>query len=414
VDAACAQSFIERLASRAYRRPLDQTDRAALAKLYAVGAQTSTADGVRLVIEGVLQSPSFLYRTELGSNAAPGKPVVLTPYELASALSFFLLNSIPDEALWAAAQNGSLGTDAGFTRELTRLMGDPRVRANLGKVFLKWMGLGGGVSTELPSDQYPEYDDNLKASLAEEATRFFDDLLANGGSISDLLTSKKTFVDQRLAALYGVAYPGGTGFVPVTLPADQRSGILTQAGRIVTKSYGQVVVHRGKSIKVGLLCGVIPAPPPGINTMIPPSEANLSNRQLAMMRMADSVCGPCHSQMDPLGLAFENYDALGRYSAKDAQGNPVDASATIAGTDVDGTVKNAVDLGQRLVGSADMRVCLETNMQAYALGRDVPSTADQCEQQNIDQQVKASGGKLLDMMRAIAAAPGFRTRVGGQ
>ena len=412
-DKACATAFLERFTARAFRRPLDDDDRDALAVLFDAGAATSTADGVRLVIEGVLQSPSFLYRSELAGGVAAGGTADLAPHELASALSFFLLDSIPDEPLWGAALDGSLARADVREAQIKRLIQLPRARANLARVFLKWTGLGAGVTTELASEDYPLYDDAMKQSLGEEATRFLTDLLDNGGTVKDLLTSRKTFVDQRLAGLYGVAYSGGGDFTTTTLPAGERSGLLTLGSLIVSKSHGFPVVHRGKWIRKELLCTDIPSPPPGLNTQ-PPASTNLTSRQFAEFRLGDGTCGACHQLMDRLGLAFEGYDALGRYATKDKAGNAIDTSGEITGSDVDGKVNGAVELAQRLAGSQQVRLCIESKMMAYALGRDIGGDSDTCEVQRLDGEVAAAGGRLSDVMTAIARSPAFRARNGGQ
>ncbi|HEV3192051.1 MAG TPA: DUF1592 domain-containing protein, partial [Polyangiaceae bacterium] len=248
-DMACAGAFIDRFVPRAFRRPIDSTERDGLLAVYGVGAQTTPADGVRLVLEAVLQSPSFLYRSELGATIVAGQPTALTPYELATALSFLVLDSIPDDELWSAAQDGSITQPAVFTRETDRLLQTPRAQANISRVFLKWLGLGAGVVTELPAATYPEYDDVLRQSMLEESTRFVSALVGQGGTLRDLMTSRQTFVDSRLATIYGVAYPAGsTGFVPTTLPAE-RAGILTQAGVVAAKSRGHQIVIRGKFVR---------------------------------------------------------------------------------------------------------------------------------------------------------------------
>jgi hypothetical protein len=410
-ERTCAQDYVQRFASRAFRRPLASDDKTALMTLFATGAATSTADGVRLVMEGVLQSPSFLYRTELGQGAS--KSGELPPHELATALSFFLLNSIPDEALWATALDGSLARQDVYDAQVKRLLDLPRVRANIGRIFLKWTGLGAGVTTELASEDYPLYDEPMKQSLSEEATRFFAGLVGQGGTVGDLMTSRKAFVDKRVAGLYGVPYTGSGDFVETTLPADQRSGILTLSSLIVAKSHGHAVVHRGKWIRKELFCQDIPSPPPGTNLM-PPETLNLSEREFAAFRLGDATCGGCHKQMDPLGLAFEAYDALGRYATRDKAGKSIDTTGEITGTDVDGKVTGGVELAQKLAGSQQVRLCIEAKMYAYALGREVGGDADTCEVQRLDTQVAASGGRLLDMMAAVAGSSAFRVRNGGQ
>ena len=410
-ERTCAQDYVQRFAARAFRRPLGAEDKSALLTLFGAGAATSTADGVRLALEGVLQSPSFLYRTELGTGS--GASGEMAPHELASALSFFFLNSIPDDPLWATVLDGSLARREVYDAQVKRLLDLPRVRENLGRVFLKWTGLGAGVTTELASEDYPLYDEAMKQSLTEEATRFFAGLVAGGGTVGDLMTSRKAFVDKRVAGLYGVPYSGSGGFVATTLPADQRSGILTLSSLIVAKSHGHVVVHRGKWIRKELFCNDIPSPPPGTN-LTPPESLNMTSREFAAFRLRDATCGECHKMMDPLGLSFEAYDALGRYSAKDKNGLAIDTTGEITGTDVDGRVAGGVELAQKLAGSQQVRLCIEAKMYAYALGREVGGDADTCEVQRLDAQVAAGGGRLLDMMAAVAGSPAFRVRKGGQ
>jgi hypothetical protein len=403
----CADAFIERFATRAYRRPLEPADRQALAALFAAGGAESVSAGVELVIEGVLQSPSFLYRTELGAPGA-GPRLELTAYERASALSFFLLGSIPDDGLIRAASDGSLATAQGYGREIQRLLGEPRVRQNLVRVLSKWVGLGGGITTELDPDQYPIYDEALKQSMVEEAGRVFDDLLASGGTFADLLTGRRTFVDRRLATVYGVPYDG-TGFVATTLPADQRAGLFTRAAFIANQSRGEPIVHRGKWVREEILCGDMPEPPAGVNTT-PPVDPTLTSRQFAQMRMSDPSCGACHQLMDGIGLTFGRYDAVGRFVTRDDQGRLIDPSGLVQGSDVAGPADDIIQLARRLAGSGQARACIETRMLSYALGRELAADAVRCEQQRIDDGLAAGGYRLLDLMGAIARSPAFHLR----
>ena len=403
----CAEAFLERFATRAFRRPLEDADRKALGALFAAGAADSVSAGVQLVIEGVLQSPSFLYRTELGAPGA-GPRFELTPHERASALSFFLLGSVPDEPLRRAAEDGSLGTPEGYARQVQRLLDEPRVRQNLGRILTRWVGLGGGVTTELDPAQYPDYDDALKQSMSGEAERVFADLLARGGTFADLLTGRRTFVDERLAALYGVPH-AGAGFVEATLPEDQRAGLLTRAAFVVNQSRGEAVVHRGKWVREELLCGEMPEPPAGVNTT-PPADTDLSARQFAQMRMSDGSCGSCHQLMDGLGLTFGRYDAVARFVTRDEKGRPIDPSGQIEGSDVAGPVADVLELARRLAGSAQVRACVETRMLAYALGRELDTQAGRCVQERIDAQIAPGGHRLLDLMGAIAQSSAFHAR----
>ena len=409
---ACVGAFVDRFAPRAFRRPIDATERQALLAVYALGAKTTPADGVRLVLEAVLQSPSFLYRTELGAGAMAGQATALNAYELATAVSFLLIDSIPDDELWRTAQDGSLSNADVFTQQVDRLLASQRGHDNIARIYLKWLGLGGGVVTELPAMAYPEYDEALRQSMFQESSRFLAALVSKGGTLADLVNSRTTFVDSRLAALYGVPYTGTTGFVEVTLPATERAGILTQAGVLVSKSRGHPIVIRGKFVRRDLFCQDIPPPPPTVN--IQQFDAlGLSQREQAAKRVSDPVCGQCHQFMDPIGLSFEKYDALARYKPTAADGTAVDSTGNLTNTDVDGPISSPLDIAERLSRSGSARTCVSQKMLAYALGRELAS-ADQCEQERIASAVQDSGGHLTDLIAAIVRSPLFGYRTGGQ
>jgi hypothetical protein len=411
---ACIDVFIERFAARAFRRPLEPVEKTELKAVYTKAAADGPAEGVRLVLSAILQSPSFLYRTELGAGATPGKPVELTPHELASSLSFFLLNSIPDAELWKVAEDGSIAKPEVFAKQVTRLLALPRVQDNLTRVHLKWVGLGDGINPDL-ADQNKEFTPELKASLEEETRLFFSHLLTKDGTLADVLTSTKGFVDRRLATHYGVtAAVPATGFAEVSYPATERAGILTQGAILARYSLGHAVVFRGKYVRQELLCGELPAPPniPAVEEETNASAA-LPEREQVRRRLANTTCGACHALMDPLGLAFVQYDPVARYRPNDAAGKPIDASGTVSGSDVDGPVMNAVDLAAKLSRSKTVRACIEEKMFSYALGRMV-TPADRCELQRIDAYVQSKGGKLSELFAGIMLSSSFRYRTGGK
>jgi hypothetical protein len=408
---ACAAAFIDRFVPRAFHRPLDAAERQGLVTLYGTGAMTSQADGIRLVLEAVLQSPSFLYRTELGSGSAPGTPTTLTPYELATALSFLVTDSVPDDELWRVAQDGSLAKKEVLSQQTERLLQTSRAHANIARIFLKWLGLGAGVVTELNAAAFPEYDDALKASMLEESTRFLKGLLDQGGTLNDLVTSRKSFVDSRLAALYGVPFTGASGFVEAMLPPE-RAGILTQAGVLVSKSRGHAIVIRGKFVRRDIFCQNIPSPPPNINIQMF-SMGNLTERQQSTARTSDPVCGACHKMMDPIGISFQKFDALARYVPQGSDGMPADSVGSLDNTDVDGPIDSPVQLAAKIGQSSEARLCLSKEMVTYALGREL-GDADNCEEQRVAAEVQAGGGHLTDLIAAIVRGPTFGVRTGGK
>ena len=408
---ACAGAFIDRFVPRVFRRALQPGEHEALVALYAEGAKTSHADGIRLVLEAALQSPSFLYRTELGASSPPAAATQLTPYELASALSFLVTDSIPDDELWRVAQDGSLAQSEVLTQQTDRLLQTPRAHGNVARIFLKWLGLGAGVVTELNAAQFPEYDDALRQSMLQESTLFLKGLLDQGGTLNDLMTSRKTFVDSKLAALYGVPFSGASGFVEATLP-EERAGILTQAGVLVSKSRGHAIVIRGKFVRRDIFCQNVPSPPPNVNIQMF-SGGNLTEREQSTARTTDPVCGACHKMMDPIGIAFQKFDALARYKPTGADGMPVDSAGSLDLTDVDGATDSPVQLAAKIGQSNEARLCLSKEMVTYALGRELGS-ADDCEQQRVAAQVQAAGGHLTDLIAAIVRSPNFGVRKGGQ
>jgi hypothetical protein len=216
-----------------------------------------------------------------------------------------------------------------------------------------------------------------------------------------------------------VPAPAGTGFQPATYPATERSGVLTLSGVVARYSVGHPEVFRGKFVRDEFLCTEIPPPGdnPEIETEVKASE-NLPIRVQVQRRLDHATCGACHRSMDPIGLAFSNYDALGRYKTTDASGGRIDSSGDLTGADdADGPLKDALDLGSRLASSTKGRTCVESKVLGYALGRSIShentGDIDNCEIKKIDGFVTQGGGKLSDLMAAVVYSSAFRFRTGG-
>ena len=409
---ACADAFIDRFAARAFRRPLAGTEKQELKAAYAAGAVDGPAEGIRQVLAAVLQAPSFLYRTELGRPGASGR-IELAPHELASSLSFLLLHSIPDTELQAAANDGSIMQADVFRRQVERLLALPRVQDNLTRVMLKWVGLGDGINVDL-EQATAELTPQLKASLEEEVRLFFKSLLTKGGTLADVLTSNKGFVDSRLAALYGVPAPAGSGFSEVTYPASERSGILTQAGILARYSVHHPEIFRGKYIRDELLCGEIPSPPndPAID-MENEASKNLSLREQAQRRLDHATCGACHQFMDPIGFGLMKYDALARHRTS-LDGKAIDDSGeVVAAGDADGKFASGAELAKRLAGSKKVRSCITEKVFQYALGRSYYEEMDRCELSRIDAHLQQNGNRLSELVAGVIYSSAFRYRTGG-
>jgi hypothetical protein len=408
-DAACARSFIERFASRAFRRPLAADDIEGLLRVYEVGREQdgSFGGGIQLVIEAVLQAPSFLYRSELGVPDSDTHHR-LTAYELMTELSFFLRDSLPDEALWSAAQDGRLDTPEGLTAEVDRLLADPLVQANVTQILVRWFG---ARDVTLVEKADPEFTPEVAARMATETELFIHDVLWNQrGGTSELFTSPRSWIDERLAAFYGIPYPGGGGFVAVDLPAAERAGILTHGSLLAARADVDEtsVVRRGLFVYRDLLCQSVSPPPSNAAEIASEvAETHPTERARAEFRMAHAVCGGCHGEFDSFGLAFEGYDAVGRYRA-----GPDASWTTVAPAGAAGSGSGGPALAAQLVAAPELLACGVRQLASYGVGR--PLTRDEaCHLGEIEDTFASSGKSLVELVRAVAVSRLLRLRQDG-
>jgi hypothetical protein len=299
--AAQIQTFLTTKVARAWRRPLSQAEMAALTKIFNDAAPDGAARGFHLVMEAALQAPSFLYRTEVGMNAAASKdPVQLTPFELASALSFLFTETAPDDTLWMKAQAGNLADPTVLAAEVDRLMKLPQAKTNMTLKAGYWLGLAGIANRGRNSKLYPEWNETIKASLGQSVQLFLADIVGTG-KLADLFTSNRVYVNQQLGQLYGIPGAMGTALVPVAVAGTQRSaGILTQPGMIVAANKSSDrgdVVHRGLMIHEAFVCGapIPPAPPEAGDEA---KKMDGTERERSEARGMKAACRPCHGQFD--------------------------------------------------------------------------------------------------------------------
>ncbi|HVJ16442.1 MAG TPA: DUF1592 domain-containing protein [Polyangiaceae bacterium] len=407
-DKTCVDGFIRNRVARAFGRPLTDTEVADLVAIYDSSGVDGPSVGVRLVIEAALQAPSFLYRTELGP-LTPGGPtakVMLTPHEIASALSFALYESVPDDSLWAKAMDGSLATPSVLAAEVDRLLATDAVAANLSKKAGYWLGIERLARTEKDPAIFPEFTPSLKDSLYKSAQLFVQDLFKNG-NIADLLSSKRMYLNQELATVYGIPGVTSTELLPVDVTLPQWNlGILSQPAVLAAFSRPTVSdpIHRGLFVYYALACGgQIPAPPPGALEIADTFPKDATERELAGLR-AMSTCAGCHSLFDPLGLATEKYDPIGRYN------EAIDSTSTIAGLgpELDGAVTGLPELASRLSVGRRLSDCASTNLAPFVLGREVKVDTS-CSLQEVKDKF-AETGTFADFFRAMLTSPGFVTR----
>ncbi len=408
---SCAKTFIERFGKRAYRRPLAGDEVTDLLAVYKVGATNGGAShGIELVIQAMLQSPSFLYRLELGQKAGTGAGAVkLSPYEIASRLSYGLVGTMPDEELMKAADDNQLDSPDRIAAHARRLVVDPRARATIVEFANRWLGIE--HLTEVMKDPavYPQFDDALVESLKSGTAAFVDEVLKGDGRWDTLLTAPFAMVDAKTAPLYGVAAPSGTGPVKTNLPGGKRMGFLTSVGVLTAHTFADpsAAIHRGKFVRERLLCTDPPNPSADLMIEPPTPEPGVTTRERLKQHTDNPACSGCHEFMDPIGFAFENFDGLGRWRDTE-QGKPIDNQGQLNFTDVDGPFKGVSGLVEKLAVSTKVRDCVTGTFLRFVSGTE--SQLDTCAESKLKEAFIASRGDLRELIVAITRTDAFTYR----
>ncbi len=417
LDTICLTTFLNEYGAKAWRRPLADAERDKLIQLYTATSQTSGPEiALRMVVQGLLLSPNFLFRTELGDpQTASGTATTLTDYELASALSYTVWDAPPDAALLARAASGTLHDRATFQAEARRLLSaTPKVAPALHSFIQQWLKTDNLGLRQKDPTLFPMYTPEVAASLSEETDRFVDSIVFDSGgdkTFRSLLTARYGFVNASTAPLYGVQATG-TGLVQSNLNPAERRGILTQAAFLAAHSNSDKtgVPARGTFIRQMILCGAVP-PPPG-NFKFDPSVItdDMTEREKFEIHRRSPVCATCHALFDPLGIAMENYDPIGRYRATD-KGKTIDASGTIPLADnaTMVTFTDYVNLIDQLAAGSDVYDCFSSQYLQYATGRKLEQI-DGCDAEAVAKAFRASAYRLDELVLGIIMSPGFATR----
>jgi hypothetical protein len=408
-DDACISAFIDDFGARAFRRPLDDDDRADLRAAFDAGRGEGDArSGVASVIEVALQSPEYLYRVELGAQS-PIAPV--GPWELASRLSYLFWGTMPDAALFAAAQSGALATADGVRDRAQQLLADPRTRVTFATFYEQFFELDQLDELEKDPSIYPTFEPAIRTAFRGETLTFIDSVLWNGDArLATLLTAPYTFVNGKLAAFYGMPTVDGTTFRRVDVDPAQRGGVLTQGSFLATRAkYDQTSpVYRGKFVRERLFCTTPSPPPADLAIRAPDLDPRLTTRERYAQHATDPNCSGCHRLMDPIGLGFENFDGAGLWRDTES-GQPVDGTGQLTETDIDGAFDGARDLERRLAGSTDVERCTTNQWFRFAHGRaDTP--ADACSLDQLGLGFHTSGGDLRKLLVDITQTTAFRYR----
>jgi len=414
-EETCAREFARSFGRRAFRRPTTPEDEQLLMGAYNVGRTGgSYAEGLEVLIRAALQSPHFLYRLELAAPADTTTALVpVSPFEIATRLSYLVWASGPDDALLDAAASGELSTKEQVAARARTMLADPKARAAVADFYAQWLGTNRLEVTNKNTALFPAYTPAVREAMGRELPAFVEDVLwAGDRKLDTLLTSPVSFVTGPLAELYGLQGSVGDGPQRVTLPAAQgRSGILTQAAFLSVQAHPDQTspVLRGKFVRTKLLCQPPPPPPPDADISPPEiDQGGTARERFSAHLTAGNTCNGCHVLMDPIGLVFEHFDAVGSYRATDA-GRPIDASGEIAGATepvLIGTFTGVRELGKKLAASDQVRDCVATQWFRFASGRS-EEPADACSLATMQEAFASSEGDLVTLIVSTTQTDAF-------
>ena len=412
---SCLRLRTRRILDRAFRRPARQSE---VERYVLLGERIAAVDdapdsALRTILTAVLQSPAFLYRTEIG-EPEPGRPDVrrLAGFELANRLSFFLTDGPPDSALRTAALHGRLREPEVLAAEARRLLTTAAAKTALIAFYDEYLRLGELPDLVKDTVQFPGADRGLFADMREETHRLIADIVwQRQDDIREMFRAPYTYANAPLARLYGLDEDRSMspdGWHRYELPAEsRRAGYLGQASFLALTSHhvSSSPTLRGKFVQEVLLCRAIPAPPPEVDTTLPepgPGQALMTARQKVELHLSIPSCAGCHSAMDPIGLGLENFDAIGAYRATENR-MPIDASSAFNDVPFEG----AAELGTILAQSDRAAYCVVRNLFRHATGH-VEQTWEEPSLRTVDAAFAAGGYRLQSAMLALVLSEAFQ------
>jgi len=412
-DVACARQTAEALIERAYRRPPTSGERDRIGGFVEQSLTASDFDAaLHDLVQAVLLSPQFLYRVELGGTPAAGATLIdLDDYELASRLSYLLWQTMPDQALFAAAASKQLSDPAALTTQAERLLADPRAHTVVRDFHRQWLELDKLDRLTLDATRYPELNQALRVSYRKSLESFVDWAFWDQRSVSALFATDQVFADAALASILGVSV---TQSSPVRIAAPNRNGLLTQPGLLASTSHGTLhsPVFRGILLLRKFLCFTIPPPPPEVMTNLDPipEGAARTTREHFELTHRRPDCAQCHDKIDPAGYTLENYDALGRYVTTE-NGVPVDSSGGLPiGSTRDTKISGGMALGDALAQAAEVRTCLANHWFRFAFGRLPTDPSDRSEVVSLAKSIESGPGDPRALLLALVQSTSFRKR----
>jgi hypothetical protein len=409
--AACGTAFIRDFGMRAFRRPLTNDELTIFDAVLTTNLPQGYPKAIEVLLQVMLQSPQFLYRVDALPATPESGSVLLGPYELASRLSYFLTNSMPDAELFAKATANELATDQEIEAQARRLIETPRAREMAQDFVDQWLGLARLEGAAREAADVPFGATELTQDFKESLKAFTDSqLFQPGGNVQALFTSPKLFLTEKLAQIYGVESAGA--MTEVEAP-NERRGLLTQPAIMALFAHADqsAPVLRGAFVRDRILCLEVPSPPPNVNNTPPVVDPNSTTRERYAQHAADDSCSGCHVALDNTGFGFERYDQFGRYRAME-NGLEVDESGEMIEScdpTLDRKFAGAAELSERVAQSKLTRDCLATQWYRYAMGR-IEDANDRCSLDGVKERFGAANGEFRELLVAIVLSEGFRYR----
>ena len=411
-DDACARQILSSVARRAYRRPVKAADIDPLMRLFTMGKQDggSFDHGIEMALSGVLVSPNFLLRVEqTPAGTARGANHAVTDLDLASRLSFFLWSSIPDDELLTLAEQGRLRESRVITAQIQRMLADVKSRSLVDNFAGQWLQLRNVADWKPDPEKFNQFDDSLRYAFQRETELFIENMIRENRSVLEVLDADYTFLNDRLAGYYGIANVRGGYFRKVALQGGQRGGVLTHGSVLMVTSYPTRTspVLRGKWILENILGSPPPPPPPDVPELSGDAEISAKSlRELLAKHRASAVCSSCHSRLDPIGFSLENFDAVGRYRAREG-----DAVIESSGSLPDGTlIDGPRGLKNVLLDRKDEFVeTFAEKLLTYALGRGLEDY-DRPVVRDIRRRAERNGYQFASLVEAIVDSVPFQLR----
>lgn len=411
-ERTCATTILSKLARRAYRRPVTHADMSPLLRFYEEGRRNGGFEaGIEMALRAMLASPKFAFRIERDpEGTAAGRVYALSNFELASRLSFFLWSSIPDDELLAAAEAGRLREPETLAKQVRRMLADAKSQAMVTNFAGQWLHIRNLRSATPDKNDFPNFDRTLLQAFERELNLFVGSIISENRSVLDLLTADYTFVNERLAEHYGISHIKGSHFRRVSNIDETRRGLLGKGGILLVTSHADRTspVVRGKWILDNLV-GSPPPPPPAEVPALPDAVGAkpLTMRARMEQHRENPTCAACHKVMDPLGLAMENFDAVGAWRT-DENGERVDASGVLTdGTRIDGVI----GLRDALLKRPEVLVTtVAEKLLTYAVGRGL-EPEDMPAVRAIVRQAERDGYRFASIVDGVAKSTPFRMRI---